>query len=155
MTLLSVNAFVAGAYGILGALFFIVGLAQLISGLASRSWDTVSGEIIESRVRYPWMGFRSGFRSRFRWLAEIRYRYTIEGLTYEGDRFGFGKGTFPSRRAAERAVSMYPKGRIVTLLVSPSDRSVAVIEPGVGWGVVMMTLTGALVTALSVYSILR
>src|SRR5436309_4176215 len=155
MTLLSVNAFVAGAYGILGAFFFVAGLAQLISGLASRSWDTVSAEIIESRARYPWSGFRPGFRSRFRWLAEIRYRYTIEGLTYEGDRFGFGKGTFPSRRAAERAVSMYPKGRIVTLLVSPSDRSVAVIEPGGGWSVVIMMLTGALVTALSVYSILR
>ena len=152
---MSANAFVAGAYGILGAFFFVAGLAQLISGLASRSWDTVSGEIIESRVRYPWMGFRSGFRSRFRWLAEIRYRYTIEGLTYEGDRFGFGKLLwFASRGAAERAVAMYPTGRIVRLLVSPSDRSEAVVEPGIGWRAVIMTLTGALVAALSVYSIL-
>ncbi len=151
MTLLSVDAFVAGAYGILGALFFIVGLAQLMSGLASRSWDTVSGEIIESRVRYPRWEFLSGFR----WLGEIRYRYTIGGLTYEGDRFGFGKLLwFASRGAAERAVAMYPKGRIVRLLVSPSDRSEAVVEPGVGWRAVIMTLTGALVAALSVYSIL-
>jgi hypothetical protein len=49
---------------------------------------------------------------------------------------------------------MYPKGRIVTLFVSPSDRSVAVIDPGIGWRAVMITLTGALVAALSVYSIL-
>jgi len=148
----SANAFVAGAYGILGALFFFAGSAQLISGLASRSWDTVSAEIIESRVWYP----RWGLRSRFRWLAEIRYRYTIEGLTYEGDEYGFGKRLwFASRGAAERAVSMYPKGRMVRLLVSPSDRSVAVIEPGISWRAVMMTLTGALVTALSVYSMLR
>jgi len=109
----SANAFVAGAYGVPGAFFLTVGLVNLIGGLASRSWDAVSGEIIESRVEYRWFGWS--------WTAEILYRYTVEGLTYEGDAYGFGKRLwFASRGAAERGVSMYPKGRIVRLLVSPS-----------------------------------
>ena len=148
MSLMPVNAFVAGAYLVLGAFFFMVGLLNLISGLVSRSWDAVSGEIIESRLGYRWFAFL--------WTVEIRYRYTANGLTHEGDQFSFGKRLwFASRGAAERALSTYQKGRIVRLLVSPSDRSVAVIEPGIGWRAVMMTLTGALVAAFSVYSILR
>src|SRR5437867_11493737 len=84
MTLLSVDAFVAGAYGILGALFFIVGLAQLISGLASRSWDTVSGEIIESRVRYPRWEILSGFR----WLGVTDIRSKDSHMKEIGSALG-------------------------------------------------------------------
>jgi len=108
----------------------------------------VSGEIIESQLKW-----RTGLR---RWTAEIRYRYTVEGLTYEGDRFGFGKNwSSSSREAVERALAMYPKGRIVTLLVSPSARSAAVIGPWVGRGVVMKFLTGALLVALGIGAFLR
>jgi uncharacterized protein DUF3592 len=145
---MSVDAFVAGTYLVLGAFFVVVGLVNLISGSASRSWEAVSGEIIESRVAYSSLGRH--------WSVEIRYRYTVEGLTLEGDQFSFGKRLwFASRDAAERVVSTYHKGRIVRLLVSPSDRSVAVIEPGIGWHAVMMTLTGALLAAWSVYSFVR
>jgi len=132
-----------------GALFFMIGVMELIGGLASRDWDAVSGEIIESRFTLTrWQ--------RVNWEVEIRYRYTIEGRTYEGDRFCFGTGmTVYSLRAAERAVTTYPKGRIVTLFVSPSDRSRAVIEPGVGWRVAMPFLAGGLLIALGIGSILR
>lgn len=123
-------------------------MIDLIRALASKKWDAVSGEIIASELK-------SQTRQRWpRWWAEIRYRYKIEGLTYEGDRVGFGMYTsFISRGTAERAVSRYPKGRIVTVLVSPSDRSSAVIEPGIGRGVVMSIVTGALLAALGIGSI--
>jgi uncharacterized protein DUF3592 len=131
-----------------GAFFLMIGVMELIGGLASRRWDAVSGEIIESR-------FTLARWQRVHWEVEIRYRYTVEGRTYEGDRFCFGTGmAFSSRRAAEHAVTMYPKGRIVTLFVSPSDRSRAVIEPGVGWRAAMPFLSGGLLVALGIASIL-
>jgi uncharacterized protein DUF3592 len=103
-TLPSVNAFAASAWVVVGAFFIIVGVVNLMSGLASRGWDAVSGEVIESR-------FTLARSQRVSWKVEIRYRYTVEGLTYEGDRFGFWKGwRFFSQRAAERVVAMYPKG---------------------------------------------
>jgi len=148
-SLLSVDAFVAGAWVVVGVFFVLVGVVALKDGLASRGWDAVSGEIIESR-------FTLARSQRVRWLVEIRYRYTVEGLTYEGDRFGFWKDwTFSSQRAAERVVTMYPKGRIVTLFVSPLDRSLAVIEPGVGWRAVMPVVVGSLLAAFGIASLLR
>ena len=143
---MSGDAFAAGAFVVLGGFFVILGVVDLIGGLKSRNWDVVSGEIIECRRS-------TGYRSKI--VVDIRYQYTIEGFTYEGDRFGFGKLTsFVTPSAAERAVSMYPKGRVVKLFVSPSDRSSAVLEPGVGRGVVMMVLTGALLAAGGVAALL-
>jgi uncharacterized protein DUF3592 len=133
----------------LGAVFLIRGLLDLIGALASRRWDPVSGEITESRM---WV------RRPSNWAVEIRYRYTIGGLTYEGDRFGFGKLTlssFVTQSEAERAVSMYPKGRIVTVLVSPSDRSSAVIEPGIGRAAVIMCIAGAVLATGGLAAIVR
>ena len=148
-TLPSVDTFVGGACVLVGALFLVIGVVDLIGGLASRGWDAVSGEIIESR-------FRLARSQRVHWEVDIRYRYTVEGRTYEGDRFGFWKGrTFWSERAAEYVVTMYPKGRIVTLFVSPSDHSCAVIEPGIGWRVVMPFFSGGALAAFGIVSILR
>lgn len=134
----TVTPFSAGAFVVIGGFFLILGLLDLVNGLRSKSWDAVSGEIRESRMF---------FRGR-RWIVVIRYRYSIEGLTFEGDRLGFGRlAAWVTQAAAERAVAMYPKGRVVTILVSPLDRSEAVIEPGVGLGVVVMCVGGALFAA--------
>lgn len=148
-TLLSVDGFVAGAWVVVGAFFVIVGVVGVVGGLASRGWDAVSGEIIESR-------FRLSRWQHIGWEVEIRYRYTVEGFTYEGDQFGFWKrSTFSSQHAAERVVTMYPKGRIVTLFVSPSDRSRSVIEPGVSWRAAMPLLSGGLLTAYGIATLVR
>src|SRR5437773_8476956 len=79
---LSASGFVAGFFIVVGAFFLMIGVIELTRGLASRSWDTVCGEIIESRVT-------QGLAPRYGWLwhVEVRYRYIAEGLTYEGDRF--------------------------------------------------------------------
>ena len=148
-TLLSANAFVAGACVVVGAFLLMIGVVNLMSGFASRGWDEISGEVIESR-------FTLARSNRVHWKVEIRYRYTVEGLTYEGDQFGFWKHRrFFSQQAAERVVAMYPKGRIVTLFVSPSDRSCAVIEPGISWRAAMPVLSGAVLAAFGVASLLH
>jgi hypothetical protein len=148
-TLLSVDAVVAGAWVVVGAFFVIVGVVGLMSGLASRGWDAVSGEIIESR-------FRLSRWQHIGWEVEIRYRYTVEGFTYEGNQLGFWKrSTFSSQRAAERVVTRYPKGSIVTVFVSPSDRSRSVIERGVSWRAAMPLLSGGLLTAYGIVTLLR
>ncbi len=147
---LSSSGFVAGVFVVVGAFFLMIGVIERTRGLASRSWDAVSGEIIESRVT---QGLAPGYG--WLWHVEVRYRYTAEGLTYEGDRFSFGTDpTFWTQSAAEGAVSLYPKGRIVTLFVSPSDRSAAAIEPGVGWRVMIPFLSGGLLAAIGIGGIL-
>ena len=150
MTVLAASGFVAGVYIVVGAFFLLIGVIELTRGFASRRWDTVRGEIIASRVT---QGLGRGYGRL--WHVEVRYRYAIEGLTFEGDRFSFGTDpTFWTQSAAERAVSIYPKGRIVTLFVSPSDRSAAVIEPGVGWRVMWPFLSGGLLVALGIGGLL-
>lgn len=133
----------------MGTFIVTVGVVGLVGGLASRRWDAVGGEIIESRVRLSrWQ--------HIGWELEIRYRYTVEGATYESDQFGFWKrSAFSSQSAAERVATRYPKGSIVTVFVSPSDRSRSVIEPGVGWRVAVPLLLGGLLTAGGIAALLR
>ena len=143
-------AILLGVYTVVGAFFLMIGVIETIRALASRNWDAVCGEIIESRVT-------QGFSRDYGWLwhVKIRYRYTVEAHTYEGDRFSFGTGAmFWTQSGAERAVSPYPKGRIVTLFVSPSDRSDAVIRPGVGWRVMLTFLSGGLLAAFGIVGLL-
>ena len=137
---------VAGVYTFLGGLFLIIGVMDLIHGLASRSWETVPGEIIDARAR----------RVKWGWWVDVRYRYTIEGLTFERDRFGFWRRQrFWSSEDAEQMVSKYPKGQRVTLWVSPKNRAQAVMEPGVGWRIYIPVSLGALLFVAGVYGVQR
>jgi len=110
-------------------LFALVGLGGIVvcvvsisRAIDSEQWMHVNGEILDSRVEY-----RGGKTPTYE--PVINYKYTVEGVTYEGSRVRFG-GTSGSKSAATEISNKFHGGRIVTVSVDPNDHSKSVLQPG-------------------------
>jgi Protein of unknown function (DUF3592) len=97
---------------------------------ASPQWPSVEGEITESRAR-PFNA-QSGEPEAGKndWMAEVRFRYSVQGVTHEGNRLqAFGRHYF-SREEAEQALAPYPVGARVKVFHDPAQPEVSVLIPG-------------------------
>jgi hypothetical protein len=66
--------------------------------------------------------------------ADIRYRYTVDGRAFEGDRLRFSTANFHTSETgwAERAVRRYPVGAAVSVHYDPRDPAQSLLQPGFG-----------------------
>lgn len=132
-TLLLLGALFAAA----GAWLLPRGLDVVAEGRASVAWPEARGTVIRSEVvRERATRRRNGTnRVAYRDRAEIRYRYEVDGVAYEGDRVRVVD--YASRRnrlrlsdpAADTA-QRYPLGAEVTVRHAPADPARALLEPG-------------------------
>ena len=109
-----------------GGGLLVDGLRNANKALLSRNWPTTVGRVVRAEPRgsstlsisNPW-AFDPG----------IKYQYTVEGVTYTGDRVSFGR--IPSTAEGVGIVLMqYPVGASVTVWYDPDDPDRAVLEPG-------------------------
>jgi hypothetical protein len=107
-----------------GVVLVVFGVYTRVQSLRSRSWPTAPGVITESRVDSS--RNRDGQWSH---TARIRYRYTVDGKTYNGDTISYAKGLFDG---ASVQVSRYPQGSAVGVYYDPKDPASAVLDPGAG-----------------------
>lgn len=119
----------AASYLLVGASlmlgFFILALAisQLWSTHKSRSWAQIQGVISES----TWAQARSRHESGF---AQITYKYSIDGQSYEGSNILPGKNEYSDPQQREK-LRQYPVGAIVTVFYDPNHPQDSCLEPGV------------------------
>lgn len=119
----------AASYLLVGASlmlgFFILALAisQLWSTRKSRSWAQIQGVISES----TWAPARSRHESGF---AQIAYKYSIDGQSYEGSNILPGKNEYSDPEQREK-LRQYPVGAIVTVFYDPNHPQDSCLEPGV------------------------
>ena len=89
------------------------------------SMPTVVGTVLESRIAYSTRAAFSG-SSTVHTEPLIRYRYDVDGVTYESSRFGFQD--FELREEACAAiVAQYAQGTEVTVFYDVDDPGQAVI----------------------------
>ena len=112
---------IAGA----GVVLLVFGVYTRVQSLRSRSWPTVTGVITESYVSTS----RRSRSSQTSHTAHIRYRYAVNGKTYDGDTISYAKGLF---EGASVQVSHYPQGSPVGVYYDPKDPASAVLDPGTG-----------------------
>jgi hypothetical protein len=94
----------------------------LYFGLASRWWTTTTGTVTYS----------SAHESRRYRSVDIRYRYTVDGREYEGDRFRYGYTTAMGRLTSievSAAQAAYPVGSHPRVYVDPRQPARSVLEP--------------------------
>ena len=116
---------------VFGILFSLGGIAGIWYGVntvlrasSMKNWPTAEAIVTQSKVRVqrPSSGGSSST------IAEVRYRYKVEGRTYTSDRVTSAQyGSSDSSRAYGQ-VRTYPVGKEVLAYYNPDDPSYAVLE---------------------------
>jgi hypothetical protein len=113
----------------------------------SRDWPSATGEIVSAQLD------RSGGRGPSVG-ASVRYRFVVGTETFEGRTISFDR---LRSSAAERAVRRYRPGTTVSVLYSPHDPGLSVLEADswTGWSRVVALAVVTLGAALFALVILR
>ena len=107
---------------------------------ASESWPEVAGEIITSRIgsstSHTSGGANKMSSSDTDYSVEVRYRYEVEGQSYEGHRLRFRSNSYDRRSDAEKEQRQFPEGKRVLVYYHPEKpgRSVLVRGTKGNWG---------------------
>jgi len=97
---------------------------------ASPNWPFVEGEILAARARaHNETGDHRG-TLKHEWFPEVRYRYTVNGVTYTGDRLrAFGQNHLDEQQALQE-LAPFPVGQKVKVYYDPSKPTSSVLIPG-------------------------
>jgi hypothetical protein len=113
---IAVSLLGAGTYN------FIRTVQLVMLARRSRDWPWVYGKIVGSRLSIV-----ARVRDT-RFVAELRYRYTVDGREHEGERLNARPRIWGI--AAEYARDNYPRGRRVKVYYNPKNPAQALLEPG-------------------------
>ena len=62
-------------------------------------------------------------------MPNVKYRYTVAGKTYSGNRYRFGE-IYSSDGIGYQIVAEHPAGKRVTVYYNPDDPADALLRPG-------------------------
>lgn len=119
-------------------LMVVLGMAA--RGRASRKWPGVEGTVLGAEVV-------AVTRKQGRAHAPVvRYRYEVNGRSYEGERIALGPPRSGSLASAEATLATYLDNEHVMVYYDPENPAKAVLERGVGGGVIFgIVLLGAFI----------
>jgi hypothetical protein len=135
----------------LGMLLLIIYLRNLARVWASGDWSAVQGTIMESWIEESTTSDEEGTETR-RYAPKVRYRYTVMGVEYLGDRIAFGPGRSGNRASAEKVLARYPKGSATLVYYDPNNPDEAVLERSLSRAFLM---SGAVFIAVAIYLYMR
>ncbi len=120
-------------------LFFIAVAVTVIVGLAlagysarniywsfvNPSWPTVQGQVVSSEIRMI-----SGSKGSWKWpRPEVKYRFSVDGIEYWGDRITFGYER-DTQEYADAMTLKYPLAAPVAVHYHPRDPYLNCLETG-------------------------
>lgn len=111
--------------GLAFSMFFVVPAVHVIQ---ARSWEPVPCEILSSDVE------SHAGDDGTTYSVEVRYRYEVDGVSYEGDRYRFLGGSSSGYDSKKEVVDTLPPGTVTQCWVDPEDPSDAVLERGFSLG---------------------
>jgi hypothetical protein len=146
-------------FTIIGCGVLVIGILNVIKGSESASWPTARGEVLVSEVQSRMESTESsrGTGSRRKrttsttrvYWAELKYSYSVDGASFEGERVDYGMESRSSKRTrADEIVALYPVGEEALVYYDPTDPSEAVLEPGVAGSAIAFPLIGAVLALI-------
>ena len=147
-------AFIIGGLVMLG-----YGVFCIYNGYKSRTWPQALGTINASYAERQLRRESETHNSRIKYVARIRYAYTVNGRKYNNDEVGFGKSEYTSRRKSkiEKYLEQFPVGKSVRVFYNPENPGQAVLSQGVTGGALLVLAGGILflLIASSMFYVLR
>lgn len=119
-------------------------IAWIVFGLLARVWPTAEGEILECRFEASWPS--SGRHTGTRYTLRLRYRYSVEGKTYEGKRLHFGAAIAAYNGASLGRVTMHTPGERLPVRYFPLAPGVCTLESRIAWQVWLAFVLSLMVT---------
>lgn len=110
--------------GLAFSAFFVVPLARVVQALG---WEAVPCEILSSSVA----GHHGDGEATY--SVEVRYRYEVDGRSYQGRRYAFLGGSSSGYEGKRRIVGALPAGATTTCWVDADDPRQAVLHRGLSW----------------------
>ncbi len=129
----------------LGVLLIYTAYNHFTTAAASTDWPTVPGtidsaKVVEEKVKHSTRGSREP--APFVYYAEIKYRYSVDGQDYNGDRLTVEDFATNDRERAEQIAMQYQAGQEVTVYYNPAAPNEAVLNPGESGGALGTLIMG-------------
>ena|SRR5258706_2686113 len=116
----------------LGAGFAGAGCYNALRSFRAGAWSTAQGEIVDSLVveeEYEDTDLDSNVATtKTRYIPRVRYRYSVRGKEYVGERISFSALRRWSESGARKLVDRYEVGQEVKVRYAPRDPGEAVLE---------------------------
>ncbi len=130
-----------------GATVIFFGVRGVIWGKLSVDWPVAQGIVTSSSVGSSYN--RESRSTSFE--AKVEYEFTVEGVTFEGDRIFFGKWSSGNDSKEQEIAWHYPEGKSVNVYYNPGNPEVCLLEPGKTGKSWSLILFGALFLLVGIF----
>jgi len=118
--------------------FIIYGITLVISFFwiareieGTKHWLATEGTVISTTVETS-MGYSEHRGNTIRYSPSVKYTYSVDGKTQNGDHVTFSNRSTRIQSTAEAVISKYPVGSTITVFYNPEAHHQSVLEPGGG-----------------------
>ena len=108
-------------------LFVVMAMRAKARNKAALAWPSVEGEIIHSEATGKWSTDSQG-QAVMRYKADIRFRYTVDGKSYDGTRIAFYGAIVDTAAKAQAQCNHYPVGAKMPVYYDPRKPADSVLE---------------------------
>lgn len=136
---------IAFVFFVAGLFLFLYDIGGLYYGIQSRGWPSVQGEITVARITTEMIPWRNRTRGVSR--LEIEYRYSVNDVTFTGERVSAGRR---SVNYPEQMISEFPVGKTVMVHFQPDDHSVSFLKTGIDKATYLYAGAGALILGIAI-----
>ena len=118
-------------------------------------WPTTAGTVLDSRiVEVDYSGGSPG--SHFVVLAEVRYRYEVNGKAFESENLSYSSGQIGGvhRYYPPELAAQYPVGAAIRVSYDATDPTTAVADPSLSNHAYLKLIAGIVILVGGVYYLL-
>ena len=109
------------AGSLIGGAFLVFGFYQRSRVRASQSWPQTMATITKAEI------VEEKDRDSRGYVVNVLYGYTVDGVSYTGQRIGFGKRQYIRKKRAQAELQRYPVNSSVLVYFDPRKPADAVL----------------------------
>ncbi len=129
---LFISIFFAMGFGIFG-----YGIYSLVMSSQAKTWPTTDGHVEACDLTES-----SDSDGGTTYRVEVKYRYAVEGVSYDGDRISFGYSGSSGHGAHREILDRLSSAKTVLVRYDPANPSRAVLSYGLNRSTVLLLLFG-------------
>ena len=128
---------------IIGLGLTLLGSVKLKNAAETNRWPVTNGTIISSDVA-----------GVMKYYPFVSYTYTVDSVVYTSDRISNMNFNTKNRSVVEEVLKKYPLGSEIKVYYSNADPSLALLEPGINTGNILLLGFGIILLAIPIFLVL-